>query len=103
MAASVALFFMLNTMNVFAKLLSPTHSVIEVAFYRNAIAVAPFAVWIFLFGRRDLLKINSRPYGTRAALGDRHHQPHRNLQSLQVPGPWRTRKPCSSRRRFSCP
>ena len=61
MAASAASFFMLNTMNVFAKLLSPNHSVIEVAFYRNAIAVAPFAVWIFLLGRRDLLKINSRP------------------------------------------
>ena len=61
MAASVASFFMLNTMNVFAKLLSPTHSVIEVAFYRNAIAAFPFAVWIFLLGRRDLLQINSRP------------------------------------------
>jgi drug/metabolite transporter (DMT)-like permease len=61
MATSAASIFMLNTMNVFAKLLSPTHSVIEVAFYRNAIAVAPFAVWIFLLGRRDLLKINSRP------------------------------------------
>jgi drug/metabolite transporter (DMT)-like permease len=32
-----------------------------VAFYRNAIAAFPFAVWIFLLGRRDLLKINSRP------------------------------------------
>ena len=61
MAASAASIFMLNTMNVFAKLLSPNHSVIEVAFYRNAIAAAPFAVWIFMLGRRDLLKINSRP------------------------------------------
>ena len=61
MAAAAASIFLLNTMNVFAKLLSPTHSVIEVAFYRNAIAAAPFAVWIFLLGRRDLLKINSRP------------------------------------------
>ncbi len=61
MAAAVASFFMLNTMNVFAKLLSPAHSVIEVAFYRNAIAALPFAVWIFLLGRRHLLKINSRP------------------------------------------
>ncbi len=61
MAAAVASFFMLNTMNVFAKLLSPSHSVIEVAFYRNAIAAFPFVVWIFLLGRRDLLKINSRP------------------------------------------
>ncbi len=61
MAAAAASIFLLNTMNVFAKLLSPTHSVIEVAFYRNAVAAAPFAVWIFLLGRRDLLKINSRP------------------------------------------
>jgi len=61
MSAAVASIFMLNTMNVFAKLLSPAHSVIEVAFYRNAIAAFPFAVWIFLLGRRDLLKINSRP------------------------------------------
>ncbi len=60
MAASAASFFMLNTMNVFAKLLSPYHSAIEVAFYRNLIAALPFAVWFFLLGRRDLLKINSR-------------------------------------------
>src|SRR5271166_1949521 len=60
MAASAASFFMLNTMNVFAKLLSPYHSAIEVAFYRNLIAALPFAVWFFLLGRRDLLKIHSR-------------------------------------------
>jgi drug/metabolite transporter (DMT)-like permease len=59
MAASAASFFMLNTMNVFAKLLSSHHSAIEVAFYRNIIAAAPFAVWFFLLGRRDLLKIHS--------------------------------------------
>ncbi len=60
MAAAAACFFMLNTMSVFAKLLSPYHSPIEIAFYRNAIAAVPFAVWIFLLGRRDLLKIHSR-------------------------------------------
>lgn len=60
MAASAASFFMLNTMNVFAKLLSPYHSAIEVAFYRNLIAALPFAVWFFLLGRRDLLKVHSR-------------------------------------------
>ncbi len=60
MAASAASFFMLNTMNVFAKLLSPFHSAIEVAFYRNLIAAIPFAIWFFLLGRRDLLKIHSR-------------------------------------------
>ncbi len=61
MAAAAACFFMLNTMSAFAKLLGPHHSPIEIAFYRNAIAAAPFAIWIFLLGRRDLLKINSRP------------------------------------------
>ncbi len=60
MAAAAGSFFMLNTMGVFAKLLSPHYSVIEIAFYRNAIAAVPFAVWIFLLGRRDLLKIHSR-------------------------------------------
>ncbi len=60
MATAVASFLMLSTMNVFAKLLSPAHSVLEIAFYRNAVAVMPFAVWIFVLGRRDLLKVNTR-------------------------------------------
>ena len=101
MAASAASIFLLNTMNVFAKLLSTTHSVIEVAFYRNAIALAPFAVWIFLLGRRDLLKINSRPdaimlrsvVGTISLIAT-----FKAFNFL----PWRTRKPCSSHRRCSC-
>jgi drug/metabolite transporter (DMT)-like permease len=61
MAAAAACFFMLTTMSMFAKLLGPHHSPIEVAFYRNVIAAAPFAIWIFLLGRRDLLTIHSRP------------------------------------------
>lgn len=61
MAASAASVLMLNTMNMFAKLLSANHYAIEVAFYRNAIAVMPFAFFIFLCGRRDLLKVHSRP------------------------------------------
>lgn len=60
MAAAAATFFALNTMSVFAKLLSPGHSAIEIAFYRNLIGALPFAAWIFLLGRRDLLKIYSR-------------------------------------------
>jgi len=47
MAASAASFFMLNTMNVFAKLLSPYHSAIEVAFYRNLIAALSFCRLVF--------------------------------------------------------
>ncbi len=62
MAASAASFFMLNTMNVFAKLLSPHHSPIEVAFYRNVIAAVPFAIWFFLLGHREHLKINGPPH-----------------------------------------
>lgn len=61
MASAIGSFFFLNTMNVFAKLLSAAHSVVEVAFYRNLIAVIPFAIWIFLLGRRDILTIHSRP------------------------------------------
>jgi drug/metabolite transporter (DMT)-like permease len=61
MAASAASFFMLNTMNVFAKLLSANHSALEVAFYRNLIATIPFAVWFFLLGHREGLKIQGRP------------------------------------------
>ena len=62
---------MLAVMNVFAKLLSETHSVIEIGFYRNLIATLPFLVWIFVFGRKDILKINSKPaaIGLRSIIG----------------------------------
>lgn len=66
MAASVGSMFMLNTMNMFAKLLSDKHQPVEVAFYRNAIAVMPFLALIYMFGRRDLLKINGKPYALLA-------------------------------------
>ena len=64
-------FFMLAVMNVFAKLLSETHHVIEIAFYRNLIATIPFLIWIFIFGRLDILKINSKPtaIGARSVIG----------------------------------
>jgi drug/metabolite transporter (DMT)-like permease len=71
MAASAASFLMLNTMNVFAKLLSASHSALEVAFYRNLIAVIPFAVWFFLLGHREGLKIQGRsgPLVIRSVIG----------------------------------
>lgn len=62
MGAAAASVLMLSIMNVFAKLLSDTHHVVEVAFYRNVIALIPFAAVIFLMGRRDLLKVNSKPF-----------------------------------------
>ncbi len=71
MLAAVAAFFMFSLMAVFAKLLSEKHSVIEIAFYRNLIASMPFLIMIFVFGRREILVIRSKPaaVGIRAVLG----------------------------------
>jgi len=71
MAAALAAFFMFTVMNVFAKLLSARHSVIEIAFYRNLIASLPFLFMVFVLGRREILVIRSKPslVGLRAVLG----------------------------------
>ncbi len=71
MAASAASFFMLNTMNVFAKLLSAHHSTLEVAFYRNVIAALPFAIWFALAGQRTRLIVQGRasPLVLRSVIG----------------------------------
>jgi drug/metabolite transporter (DMT)-like permease len=71
MGAAVGAFFMFTVMNVFAKLLSENHSVIEIAFYRNLIASVPFLVAAFVFGRREILVLRSKPVlvGVRAAMG----------------------------------
>jgi len=71
MAAALGAFFMFTVMNVFAKLLSENHSVIEIAFYRNLIASMPFLFMVFVLGRREILVIRSKPslVGLRAVLG----------------------------------
>jgi len=71
MSAAMGAFFMFTVMNMFAKLLSVKHSVIEIAFYRNLIACIPFLIMIFAFGRREILVIRSKPslVGIRAAVG----------------------------------
>jgi drug/metabolite transporter (DMT)-like permease len=71
MVAAMGAFFMFTVMNLFAKLLSANHSVIEIAFYRNLIASLPFLVAAFAFGRRDILVLRSKPVlvGVRAAIG----------------------------------
>ena len=43
MTAAMGAFLMFTVMNMFAKLLSENHSVIEIAFYRNVIASLPFS------------------------------------------------------------
>jgi drug/metabolite transporter (DMT)-like permease len=71
MWAAVGAIFMFTIMNVFAKYLSSNHSVIEIAFYRNLVACVPFLTAIFLFGRREILVIQSKPrvVAARAILG----------------------------------
>lgn len=71
MVAGMAAFFMLAVMNVFAKMLSETHHVIEIAFYRNFIATIPFLFMIFIMKKREIMKINQRPRGViaRAVIG----------------------------------
>jgi len=71
MVAALGAFFMFTVMNVFAKLLSAQHSVIEIAFYRNLIASMPFLFIVFVLGRRQILVIRSKPslVGLRAVLG----------------------------------
>jgi len=71
MIAAVGAYFMLSLMNVFAKILSETHHVIELGFYRNLIATIPFLFMIFVMGKRDIMKINKSRKGViiRAVLG----------------------------------
>ncbi len=71
MAAGLAAFFMFAIMQTFAKLLSEHHHVIEIAFYRNLVAVMPFIFIIFVMNKREILKVQSRPKTVvlRAVLG----------------------------------
>jgi drug/metabolite transporter (DMT)-like permease len=71
MTAAMGAFFMFTVMNMFAKMLSTNHSVIEIAFYRNLIAIMPFLVMVFAFGKREILVIRSKPslVGIRAVIG----------------------------------
>jgi drug/metabolite transporter (DMT)-like permease len=52
---------MFTIMNALAKYLAVRHSVIEIAFWRNLIGCLPFLSLVFVFGRRDILRIKSKP------------------------------------------
>lgn len=71
MGAALGAFFLFTLMNVFAKLLAEKHSVVEIAFYRNVVALLPFLVMVFVLGRRDLLVLRAKPFLVilRATLG----------------------------------
>lgn len=57
MAAATGAYFLLAVMNVFAKMLSETHHVMEIAFYRNAVALIPFLLYVIFIGGKQVLKI----------------------------------------------
>lgn len=63
MACAIGAFFMFAVMNVFAKKLAEHHSVIEIAFFRNVIALLPMLFVVYAMGRRDILTIRSNPRG----------------------------------------
>lgn len=63
MTSAIAAFFCFAVMNVFAKMLSEHHHVVEIAFYRNLIALIPFLFVIYAMGRREILTIHSNPRG----------------------------------------
>lgn len=61
MAMAVVAFFMVTCMTMFAKLLSDTHHVIEIGFWRNVVALLPFAVILALPSKRNIWRIKSKP------------------------------------------
>jgi drug/metabolite transporter (DMT)-like permease len=71
MTAGIAAFFLMAVMNVFAKILSETHHVAEIAFYRNLIATLPFLFLIYAMGRKEILVIKSNVKGivARSVIG----------------------------------
>lgn len=61
MICALGAFFMFSVMNVFAKLLSENHHVIEIGFYRNLIAMMPMLFLIYVLGKREILTIRTSP------------------------------------------
>lgn len=71
MICALAAFFTFALMNAMAKMLAETHHVVEIAFYRNFIALIPMVIWVYAMNNRHILTINSSPKGivTRSVLG----------------------------------
>lgn len=71
MLCALAAFFLFAVMNALAKMLAETHHVVEIAFYRNLVAVIPMLFWVYAMNNRHILTIHSHPKGivARAILG----------------------------------
>ncbi|MBX2806904.1 MAG: DMT family transporter [Hyphomicrobiales bacterium] len=67
----LAAFLALSFMTLFAKLLSDRLNVVEIAFWRNIVALMPFAVLLAFPSQRGFLRIRSRPgiIAIRALIG----------------------------------
>ncbi len=63
MGVAVLAYFLLALMQVFGKLLSDHHHVVEIAFWRNAIALVPFFLYIVLFRDKEILKVKKGAFG----------------------------------------
>ena len=61
MAAARAAFFLFTVMNVFAKLLADEHSVVEIAFWRNLVALMPFLAIALLAPQRGIHRLQAKP------------------------------------------
>lgn len=61
MAAGAAAMLLFALMNALAKHLSETYSVVEIAFYRNLVALVPFLIFALLPAGRGLFRIHHRP------------------------------------------
>ena len=59
--AAIAAFFLFAVMLMLAKILGARHSPVELAFYRNLVAIVPFLILIFGLGRREIVRIRSKP------------------------------------------
>lgn len=59
--AALAAFLSLTLMSLFAKLLSETHHIVEITFWRYFIALLTFMIAIKLLRRRHIFKIASKP------------------------------------------
>lgn len=71
MIVGLIAFLGLSFMTLFAKLLSDRFNVAEIAFWRNVVALLPFAIIFALPSQRGLLRIRSRPgvIAIRALIG----------------------------------
>lgn len=60
MMFGIAAFFVLALMNMFGKLLSTHHHVIEIAFYRNIVAVGPLLIYFILTKKTAQLRMTKK-------------------------------------------